>query len=70
MSGLPFFHNLHIELSRSWKKPFSSPLLSLSGNVYSNIMGSKENCDGMMPSGEETLANYLSPDAASLMLRP
>ncbi|XDV52010.1 hypothetical protein PO909_020792 [Leuciscus waleckii] len=63
--SLPFFSDLHTEVSRSWNKPFSSRLSSPSLHIYSSIVGSKDKGYGMMPRVEETLASYLSPDAAS-----
>lgn len=50
------------------KKPYSSRLSSFSRpsvHQYSSIVGLKEKGYGMMARVEETLASYLSPDAAS-----
>lgn len=68
--GLTFFPDLHTDLSKSWKWPFSSHLLSPTVHNYASIVGFKENDYGMMPRVEETLAAYLSPDAASSLIAP
>lgn len=68
--GLPFFFQISTEVSKSWKWPFSSHLLSPTVHEYASIMGFKENDYGMMPRVEETLAAYLSPDAASSLKGP
>ena len=63
--GLPFFPDLHSELSRSWNKPYSSRLYSPHVHVYSDIRGLREYGYGSMPQAEQTLASYLSPGSAS-----
>lgn len=63
--GLPFFPDLHTELSRSWNKPFSARIFSTNASHYANVVGLKEHGYGTMPLVEETLASYLSPVAAS-----
>lgn len=68
--GLPFFPDLHSELSRSWKKPYSSRLFSPQVKVYSDIRGLKEYGYGAMPRAEQTLASYLSPGLASSLKAP
>ncbi len=40
--GLPFFPNLHSEVSRSWARPYSARLFSPSLTDYSNISGLNE----------------------------
>lgn len=35
----PFFPDLHAEVSKSWKKPFSSHLTSPTAHYYSSIEG-------------------------------
>lgn len=54
--GLSFFPNLHAEVSRLWKRLFSSRNSSAAVTNYLSILGSKENSYGMMPWVEETLA--------------
>lgn len=68
--GLPFFPDLHSELSRSWNKPYSSRLFSPQVRIYSDIRGLKENGYEAMPRAEQTLASYLSPGSASSIKNP
>ncbi len=37
--GLPFFPDLHTEVTRSWEKPYSSRIFSPTVSNYANIMG-------------------------------
>ncbi len=53
---LPFFSNLHQEISSSWKQPFSSRLTNLVGSVKQGYTA--------MPVIEDTLASHLSPSLA------
>ncbi len=53
---LPFFSNLHREISSSWKQPFSSRLTNLVGSVKQGYTA--------MPVIEDTLASHLSPSLA------
>ncbi|MGL5881628.1 MAG: hypothetical protein ACRCY0_00025 [Synechococcus elongatus] len=68
--GLPFFPDLHTEVSRSWKRPASYRVHSAQTTHYAAIMGLKEHGYGAMPKVEETLASYLSPQAASSLKTP
>ncbi|CAM4608253.1 unnamed protein product [Leuciscus chuanchicus] len=68
--SLPFFPDLHTEVSRSWNKPLSSRLSSPNVHIYSSIVGSKEKGYGTMPRVEENFASHLSPDAASSLRAP
>lgn len=63
--SLPFFPDLHAEVSRSWKTPFSASISSPNVPNYSNIVGLRGNGYEVMPRVEEPLASYLSPNAAS-----
>lgn len=47
--GLPFFYDLHTEVSRSWKKPVSYCVFSPQTLNYSNILGLKQKGYGAMP---------------------
>lgn len=67
--GLPFFPDLHTEVSKSWKKPFSSRI-STTASSFSSVIGAREKGYGMMPKVEESLATYLSPEAASSLKPP
>ncbi len=58
---LPFFGDLHHEISRSWKQPFSSRLTNAAAADFTNLVGSVEQGYTAMPVVEETLASYLSP---------
>lgn len=46
--GLPLFQDLHTEVWRSWRKPYSSRLSSPTVNNYSSTVGLKENGYGMI----------------------
>lgn len=63
--GLPFFPDLHSEVSRSENKPFSACVFGPSLSNYSIIMGLNEHRYGAMPRVEEMLASYLSLEPAS-----
>ncbi|MGL4355807.1 MAG: hypothetical protein ACRCTP_18420, partial [Aeromonas popoffii] len=67
--GLPFFPDLHTEVSKSWKKPYSSRISSTSSS-FSVVLGARDKGYGMMPKVEDTLAIYLSPEAASSLKSP
>ncbi|XP_073696119.1 kalirin-like [Garra rufa] len=47
--SLPFFPDLHAEVSRSWEKPFSARLFVLSSDYYGNVGGIDECGYKMMP---------------------
>ncbi len=53
--GLPFFPDLHTELSRSWDKPYSARLFSRDVSNYSNVLGLNEYGYGKIPSGLRVL---------------
>ncbi len=61
---LPFFGNLHQEISRSWKQPFSSRLTNAAAADFTNLVGSVEQGYTAMPVVEDTLASHLSPSLA------
>ncbi len=57
---LPFFGDLHQEISRSWKQPFSSRLTNAAAD-FTNLVGSVKLGYTAMPVVEDTLASHLSP---------
>ncbi len=57
---LPFFSDLHQEISRSWKQPFSSRLTNAAAADFTNLMDSVEQGYPAMPVVEDTLASHLS----------
>ncbi len=61
---LPFFSDLHREISGSWKQPFSSRLTNAAAADFTNLMGSVEQGYTAMPVVEDTLASQLSPSLA------
>ncbi len=61
---LPFFSDLHQEISRSWKQPFSSRLTNAAAADFTNLVGSVEQGYTAMPVVEDTLASHLSPSLA------
>ncbi len=68
---LPFFSDLHHEISRSWKQPFSSRLTNAAAADFTNLVGSVEQGYTIIPVVEDTLASHLSPSLApSLKSRP
>ncbi len=58
--NLPFLPDLHTEVEKEWKKPFSARIHKFQRNSYANIAGMRENGYERMPPVEETLASYLS----------
>ncbi|XP_073720453.1 uncharacterized protein [Misgurnus anguillicaudatus] len=68
--NMPFFPDLHSELSRSWKAPYSARVHTPHATMYSNIVGMGEHGYLTMPRVEQTLASYLSPAAASSLKSP
>ncbi len=58
--NLPFLPDLHTEVEKEWKKPFSSRIHRFQHTSYANITGMRENGYERMPPVEETLASYLS----------
>ncbi len=60
----PFFGDLHQEISRSWKQPFSSRLTNAAAADFTNLVGSVEQSYTAMPVVEDTLASHLSPSLA------
>ncbi|KAI2664245.1 Transposon Ty3-G Gag-Pol polyprotein [Labeo rohita] len=68
--SLPFFPDLHTEVSRSWSSPFSARLFIPASYNYGNIAGLDERGYRAMPRVEQTLASYLSPGSASSLKAP
>ncbi|CAM4721262.1 unnamed protein product [Leuciscus chuanchicus] len=67
---LPFFPDLHTEVSRSWIKPASFRVHSPQTLNYSNIKDISHYGYLTMPPAEETLASYLSPESSSSLKAP
>ncbi len=61
---LPFFSDLHREISSSWKQPFSSRLTNAAAADFTNLVGSVKQGYTAMPVIEDTLASHLSPSLA------
>ncbi|KAA0713315.1 hypothetical protein E1301_Tti009265 [Triplophysa tibetana] len=68
--NLPFFPDLHTELSKTWKNPYSSHAFKPSTSIYSSIVGLQEHGYGAMPKVEEALEGLLSPSTASPGRKP
>ncbi|KAI2664009.1 Transposon Ty3-G Gag-Pol polyprotein [Labeo rohita] len=68
--SLPFFPDLHTEVSRSWNAPFSSRLFIPASYNYGCVAGLDERGYRAMPRVEQTLASYLSPESASSLKAP
>ncbi len=56
---LPFFSDLHQEISRSWKQPFSSRLTNAAAADFTNLVGSVEQGYTAILVVEDTLASHL-----------
>ncbi|KAF4114568.1 hypothetical protein G5714_004791 [Onychostoma macrolepis] len=61
---LPFFPDLHHEISRSWKQPFSTYLTNAAAAHFTILIGSVEQGYAAVPVIEDTLAAHLSPTSA------
>ncbi len=61
---LPFFSDLHQEISRFWKQPFSSRLTNVAAADFTNLVGSVEQGYTAIPVVEDILASHLSPSLA------
>ncbi|KAI2665230.1 UDP-sugar-dependent glycosyltransferase 52 [Labeo rohita] len=68
--SLPFFPDLHTEVSRSWGKPYSARLFVPASDYYGNVVGTTERGYRAIPRVEQTLASYLSPEASSSLNAP
>ncbi|KAI2664621.1 Transposon Ty3-G Gag-Pol polyprotein [Labeo rohita] len=68
--SLPFFPDLHTEVSRSWNSPFSARLFIPASYNYGSVAGLDERGYRAMPRVEQTLASYLSPGSASSLKAP
>ncbi len=58
--SLPFLPDLHTDVEKEWKKPFSSRIHRFQHTSYANIARMRESGYERMPPVEETLASYLS----------
>ncbi len=61
---LPFFSDLHQEICKSWKQPFSSRLTNAAAADFTNLVGSVEQGYTVITVVEDTLASHLSPSLA------
>ncbi len=68
--SLPFLPDLHTEVEREWKKPFSARIHKFQHTSYANVEGMRENGYERMPPVEETLASYLSVGETSSLKAP
>ncbi len=68
--SLPFLPDLHAEVEREWKKPFSARIHRFQHTSYANVEGMRENSYERMPPVEETLASYLSVGETSSLKAP
>ncbi len=58
---LPFFSDLHHEISRSWKQPFPARLTNAAAADFTNLVGSVEQGYTTVSVIKDTLASQLSP---------
>ncbi|KAL0148900.1 hypothetical protein M9458_055704 [Cirrhinus mrigala] len=68
--SLPFFPDLHTEVSRLWARPFLARLFVPTSDYYGNVAGTTESGYRAIPWVEQTLASYLSPEVASSLKAP
>ena len=68
--AMPFFQDLHTEVSRSWKKPASDRVHTSSSAMYATLTGAHPYGYGGMPKVDEALAGYLVPQSASTIKAP
>ncbi|KAK2911433.1 hypothetical protein Q8A67_003566 [Cirrhinus molitorella] len=68
--SLPFLPDLHSEIEKVWKKPFSSRIHNFQHANYANIEGMSDHGYEKMPPVEETLASYLSTGETSSLKTP
>ncbi len=68
--SFPFLLDLHAEVEKEWKKPFSARILRFQHTSYANVEGMRENGYEKMPPVEETLASYLSVGETSSLKAP
>ncbi|XP_016319979.1 uncharacterized protein LOC107671579, partial [Sinocyclocheilus anshuiensis] len=61
---LPFFQDLHQEVSRSWKQTFSARITNAAAADFATVSKMADHGYGAMPAGEETLATHLAPNSA------
>lgn len=66
-SDLDVLNDVYTKVLRLWNKPYSALLLNPTVTNYSNIRGLNEQSYGAMSKVEQTLANYLSSDTASIL---
>lgn len=62
---LPFFPDLHQEVSRSWKQPFSARITNAAAADFATVSDMANHGYTMMPPVEETLAEHLAPSSAA-----
>ncbi len=67
---LPFFDDLHQEISRYWKQPFSSRLTNAAAADFTNLVGSVEQGYTAMPVVVSHLSPSLAPSWKSRPLLP
>ncbi len=58
--SLPFFPDLHTEVSRSWASPFLAQLFVPSSDYYGNVGGLKQRGYRAMPRLEQTMTSWSS----------
>ncbi len=68
--SLPFLPDLHTEVEKEWKRPFSSRIHRFQHTSNANIEGMRESGYERVPPIEETLASYLSMGETSSLKVP
>ncbi len=62
---LPFFPDIHQEVSRSWKQPFSARITNAAAVDFATITDMAGRGYAPMPPVEDTLAEHLAPNSAA-----
>ncbi|CAM4537370.1 unnamed protein product [Leuciscus chuanchicus] len=68
--SLPFLPDLHAEVVKAWKNPYSYRIHRFQHYNYSNVEGMREHGYVSMPPVEETFASYLSQEETSTLRAP
>ncbi len=56
---------VHTKVWRSWSRPFLARIFIPTSDYYGNVMGLADCGYRAVPRVEQTLSNYISPDAVS-----
>ncbi len=66
--SLPFFPNLHTDVSRLWAQPFLARIYNPGSSHYANVVGLNDHGYRTIPRVQQTFASYLSDRAGEGLL--